>query len=102
MDETTTIPISLPDPAVTVEVLRGEKLATNFCTDEINTAFEPATKQPATGGEGEVLLEPSTTSDPLSCGGAVGTLRLAGLVAEDGTTFAPVEVSSRSIGCKAG
>lgn len=35
--ERTTIPISLSDPAVIVEVLRGRQMTMNFCTDVIST-----------------------------------------------------------------
>ena len=96
-DEPTTIPVELDD----VEILVGDHLERNFCTDVLFTESEPQEVLAATGGEGEVVLDPPLTATDNPCG-AAGTLTLDGLVAEDGTAFAPIEVSSDEIGCYAG
>jgi hypothetical protein len=96
----TTIPISLPDPAVTTEILTGSNLARNFCTDLPDSSSNPTLRQPATAGRGVITLGPA--AKPMACGTTEGTLRLDGLIAKDGTTFAPVEVTSAAIGCYSG
>jgi len=54
-------------------------------------------------GEGSIALDPLPRGpDRDSCGTVSGTLELTGLEAEDGTTFAPIRVTSDSIGCYAG
>jgi hypothetical protein len=100
-DDPTTIEFSLPDPAVRVEVLRGEDLARNFCTDVIDMASEPSETQGATSGDGTITLTPKL-DDLAACGAGEVTLTLDELVAEDGTTFAPVDVRSTGIGCYSG
>jgi hypothetical protein len=99
----TTIDFDLPDPEVTVEVLRGEDLARNFCNDVILPSSRPTDTRRATAGTGAMVLDPP--KDPGSydnCGTASGRLRLRGLVAEDGTTFAPIDARTDQIGCYAG
>ena len=101
--EPTTREFTLPDPGVVVEVLEGERLWANFCTDAISTASEPRTRQAAVAGAGTVTLGATTDRrlDPFGtgCGATTGELELTGLEAEDGTTFAPIRVTSGSIGC---
>jgi hypothetical protein len=92
----------LPDPAVTVEVLRGSDLPRNMCTDVLDLESEPTERISATAGHVEIEVTPSTAPGGPSCGTADGTLRLTDLVADDGTTFEPIEVTSASIGCYQG
>ena len=99
----TTIDLDLPDPAVTVEVLRGEDLARNFCNDVILPSSRPADTQSVTAGTGEMVLDPPKDAGSYAnCGTTSGRLRLRGLVAEDGTTFAPIDARTDQIGCYAG
>lgn len=95
-DAPTTIDASLPDPRLIVKVIGGENLPRNFCTDVLDQSAEPQSSQGVTGGTAEIVLAP-----PEDCG-VDGTLRLKGVVAEDGTTFEPVTVRTASIGCYAG
>jgi hypothetical protein len=92
----------LPDPAVTVEVLRGRNLPRNFCTDVLDSESEPTGRSSASAGRVELEVSPSNAPGGPTCGSADGTVRVTGLVAEDGSTFAPFEVTSASIGCVAG
>ncbi len=101
--EPATIPINVPDPDVTVEVLRGTDLARNFCNDTLLRGSRPTDMQAATAGTGSMSLDPS--KDPggyTNCGTTSGRLRLRGLVAEDGTTFTPIDATTDQIGCYAG
>jgi hypothetical protein len=99
----TTIDIAVPDPLVTVEVLSGHDLARNFCTDVIDGASEPRSHQPAQAGRGKVTLGAAPADlNAVACGAVTGELQLDGVVAEDGTTFAPITVTSASIGCYSG
>ena len=101
--EPTTIAIDLPDPDVTVKVLRGTDLASNFCTDLPRTGSHPTDTQDATAGTGSLVLDP--TPDPggsTSCGRASGHVRLRGVVASEGTRFAPIDARSDQIGCYSG
>lgn len=97
----TTIAFSVPDPEVAVTVLRGQDMARNVCTDVIDGASEPTSSAAAVAGEGEIVLGPVDPDGYESCG-TRGTLRLTGLEAPDGTTFAPIEVTSDEIGCYSG
>jgi hypothetical protein len=93
----------LPDAAVAVEVLEGEGMQMNFCTDVVNGSAEPRQRQGAVAGAGTIRLDPALPGhDPMGCGSVSGELELTGLEAEDGTTFAPIRVRSDSIGCYAG
>ncbi|HET6663256.1 MAG TPA: hypothetical protein VFG94_03325 [Acidimicrobiales bacterium] len=101
--EPTILEYVLPDPAVQIEIVEGEALSRNFCTDVIDAASEERSRQGVTEGEVTVTLDPASgAQDPFSCGSVSGKLELHGLVAEDGTTFAPVTVTSDAIGCYAG
>jgi hypothetical protein len=83
-----------------VSVLQGEHLDRNFCTDLIVGNWEPTSRQRVVAGTGEVGLAPAAGSQ--GCGATQGTLNLQGLIAEDGTRFAPIRVESQNIGCVAG
>jgi hypothetical protein len=98
----TTIDVAVPDAAVEVEILRGHDLARNFCTDVIDAASEPEDRQPAQAGRGQITLDPAPDDLGASCGDLGGELRLDGVIAEDGTTFAPITVTSDAIGCYSG
>lgn len=101
--ERTTIPISLSDPAVIVEVLRGRQMTMNFCTDVISTDAQPTSTMAATAGEGEIVLDAAPPEgEYTACGSTRGSLRLTGLDAEDGTTFAPITLASETVGCYSG
>ncbi len=98
--EPTTIPLSLPQPDATVEVLRGQGMSINFCNDVLDPSAEPTETLGAVAGEGQILLDPN--AGPSEGEPVTGTLSLDGLEAEDGTTFAPIGVTSDSIGFYAG
>lgn len=98
--EPTRLPIDIEDPEVIVRVLHGDDMTRNFCTDVIDPSAEPRSSRPATAGQGEVVLDPR--SPALDCGSTSGRLRLDGVVADDGTKFAPIDVSSDGIGCYSG
>ena len=97
----TTISIVLPDPAIDVEILTGHNLGRNFCTDLPDPSSYPLTTVTAVAGTGEIALDAAL---PLTeaCGSTTGTLRLNGLIADDGTAFAPIDVTSPMIGCYSG
>lgn len=97
----TTISIVLPDPAIDVEILTGHSLSTNFCTDVLEASAFPDTTMTAVAGTGEITLD---AAKPIAeaCGSTNGILKLNGLIAGDGTTFAPIDITSPMIGCYAG
>ena len=102
-DEATTLGFVLPSPTVAVEVLEGDRLDRNFCTDVLDGGAEPRRRQAAVSGKGTVTLDPLPEGpDSVSCGSVAGELELRDLQAEDGTLFAPIRVSSDSIGCYSG
>ena len=105
-EEPTTIPVDVTSDDVVVRVLRGTNLPRNFCNDVLDTEAEPTSEQDATAGTGEIVLQARETDGNFGCAASDvepnGTLHLAGLVAEDGTTFAPIDVETNSIGCYAG
>lgn len=85
-----------------VSVLRGKHLERNFCTDVIMGNWQPTSSQKAVKGTGEIVLGPASVHVGQGCGKTRGSLKLDGLVAEDGTRFAPITVESQNIGCLAG
>ncbi len=102
--EPTTLEFTVPDGAIQIEVLRGENLPRNFCTDLADMRSEPASVGTAASGSGSIRLAPpapclSSGTDVVA---AQGDLSLNDLIAEDGTTFAPVSVSTHYIGCYSG
>ncbi|MGY1742931.1 MULTISPECIES: hypothetical protein [unclassified Blastococcus] len=97
-DGPTRLRYGLPDPEVEVAVLTGQDLTANFCTDAIDAAAEPTGTQEATAGTVTLDLDPPGED----CGHSDGRLRIEGLVAADGTTFAPVDVSTGFVGCNVG
>jgi hypothetical protein len=99
--EPTTRRFSIPAPAVDVSVLSGSDLARNFCTDLPDPSANPAGTQTATDGTGVLAVGPRL-ADYAGCGHVRGTLSLDGLVAEDGTVFAPIRVTTEAIGCYSG
>lgn len=105
-EEPTTIPVDVPDVLVTVEVLRGEDLPQNFCTDLIRAESEPESRTDARSGKGEIVLQPQEQRGNVGCGSSSrspnGTLHLTGVVADDGTEFAPIDVETSNIGCYSG
>lgn len=100
-DMRTTIPISLPSDTVTVRILRGRNLQANFCTDVINLAWQPTSSASPSTGDGSIVLDPAPPRFD-GCGGVEGTMHLNDLMADDGTAFAPISVTSMSIGCYSG
>ena len=85
-----------------VSVLRGKHLERNFCTDVIMGNWQPTSSQKAVKGAGMIVLGPASEQVGQGCGKTRGTLKLDGLVAEDGTRFAPIKVVSQNIGCYPG
>ena len=95
-DGPTTLRFELPDDRVSVAVLRGSKLARNLCTDDLDTGAQPESTGAPTAGNVTITLDPST-----GCGTTDGSLRVDGLTG-DGIAFAPIAVTSDSIGCFSG
>ncbi|MGB2838888.1 MAG: hypothetical protein WBC76_03575, partial [Actinomycetes bacterium] len=73
-----------------------------FCTDAINGSWQPTSSQKAVTGTGEIVLGPASVHVGQGCGETRGSLKLDGLVAEDGTAFAPIKVVSQDIDCFSG
>ena len=80
-----------------IEVIRGERLSRNQCTDVIDMAAEPTSTHVVKAVRGEIVLP----AGPVGCPGD-GLLRIEELVADDGTTFEPFEVRATGIGCYSG
>ena len=97
----TTIPFTLPDPDVRVDVYLGPDLQVGTCSDEEVPEDERSEPQGAAAGTGEIVLDPPADPDDADCG-VTGQLEITGLVAEDGTTFGPISVTTDDIGCYAG
>lgn len=95
-----TVGFAIPDANVTIEILEGTNLPRNFCTDLPDLTSVPRKRLVAASGSGTIRLDPAGGQSP--CGTARGDLHLDGLVAEDGTSFAPITVASTSIGCYSG
>ena len=93
------IAFELPERSVEVQILSGSNLAANFCTDVPSPESDPRERQDAAAGQGVITLDPATGNP---CGSTQGELKLDHLVAQDGTTFTPIFVTSDSIGCYAG
>lgn len=99
---TVAIPFSLPgNQVVSVEVLTGQNLSRNFCTDLVDMSSQPESTSPAVTGQGRVTVD-SSPSNGSGCGRTLGTLHLDGLVAKDGTEFSAITVESHDIGCYSG
>lgn len=84
-----------------VAVLQGKHLDRNFCTDLIVKNWNPTSRQKAIAGTGEIVLAPRTAIGQ-GCGTVRGSLSIEGLVAEDGTRFAPISIESQDFGCLKG
>jgi len=99
---TVAVPFTLPgNQVVSVEVLEGQNLSRNFCTDLMAVSSRPESTSPAVAGQGRVTVD-SSSSNASGCGQTLGTLYLDGLVAKDGTEFSAITVESRDIGCDSG
>lgn len=96
----TTWDFVVPDAGVTVEILQGQYLETYFCND-VRVGSEPA-RQGAVAGAGTITLDPRPEVPAARCGSVSGELELTGLVAADGTAFAPIRITTDSIGCYSG
>jgi hypothetical protein len=96
----TTIEFTVPDPLVKIEIQRGRGLAGALCSDVINTqTWHVDSRDYGVMGSGRLEVDPPLAAS--HCG-AQGRLRLDGLVASDGTRFAPIDIRTKSIGCYAG
>lgn len=102
--DSTTLEFTIPDETVEIQILRGENLPRNFCTDLADMRSEPTSAAAATAGSGSIRLAPPAPclSNGTDVVAAQGDLSLTDLVAEDGTKFAPVSVSTHYIGCYSG
>jgi hypothetical protein len=98
VDGPTHLRFGLPDAEVDVAVLTGRDLPDNFCTDVIDSRSEPTGTQEVTAGTVTLDVDPPGEE----CGESDGRLRIDGLVAADGTAFAPVDVRSGLVGCNVG
>jgi hypothetical protein len=94
----TTIDFTVPDPRVNVEIERGRGILGALCSDVITPSFHVDSRPVAVKGKGRVTVDPSLAK---GCG-AKGRMHLDGLVSRDGTRFAAIDVSTKSIGCYAG
>lgn len=105
--EPTTLAVDLPDPEIEAVVLRAPgDLTVNFCVDLLEPESEPTSTVAVTAGTGEIVIDavdPERGPDSLAgCGDTTARAELAGVEAEDGTTFAPVTIVAEGIGCYAG
>lgn len=93
----TEISFSVPAEDVEVEVLSGDDLAVNMCTDAIVESAQPTSTQGAAAGRGQIVIDPPDGEHP-DMVRVSGTLTLEDLEAEDGTLFSNVEIRSDQIG----
>jgi hypothetical protein len=102
-DRPTRLAVSLPSGAASVRVLRGTNVPRNFCTDVIDTKSQPKSASRAAAGELRIVLDPAPTQ-PVVCNktSVSGRMDLDGLVADDGTAFTPISVTTNTIGCVSG
>jgi hypothetical protein len=97
--QATTVTFSVPSKKVKVEILDVED--PNFCDDLGPPPPSQAVGRDPVTGSGVITVGPAL--DPVkACGQVEGDLTLTGLRAEDGTTFAPIHITSNDIGCYAG
>jgi hypothetical protein len=90
--------LALPDSSVEVSVERGTDLPRDMCTDIPVPESVPTSSHEVTEGSAQITLEPRPS---LPSGHASGTVRLTGVVADDGTRFAPITMTSNCIDCDA-
>jgi hypothetical protein len=83
---------------VKVSVERGTELPRNMCTDIPVPESDPTSSHEVTEGIGQIAFDPRPIPPAVY---ASGTVRLTGVVADDGTRFAPIKVTSNCIDCYA-
>ena len=93
----TTVEVSLPDPAVEVELWEGTGLTSLMCNDIV--LGEVSEQTPVVEGEGRITVQPRAEghTDLVD-----GRLELTGLVADDGTELPDLAIKTSSIGFYAG
>lgn len=96
--EATTLDVAVPDPAVTIEVLRGRDLTRNFCTDALDSTSNPTSTEPATAGSGQIVV---AAAEP-NCGTLNGSVSLTNLATADGTTFSALSFEASGPVCYGG
>jgi hypothetical protein len=95
----TTVNFSVPSTKVSVQILDLDN--PNFCSDLGPPPPQQAAGRKPVNGRGTITVGPAV--DPTrACGQVEGELTLTGLQAADGTTFAPIRISSTDVGCYAG
>jgi len=93
----TVVDVSLPDPAVEIELWEGTGLGSRMCNDVIEG--EVTAETAVVEGAGTITVEPRPEghTDYVD-----GKLELTGLVAEDGTELPDLAIKTTSIGFYAG
>jgi hypothetical protein len=104
-EQPTTVPVAAGDPDVSIGIMRGHKLRELLCNDAFSGEAVVTWRGSATAGRGYLTVDPWQPADwPEGwprCGGT-GVLHLTGLVAGDGTRFAPLDVQTHDLGCYPG
>ncbi|HWM75187.1 MAG TPA: hypothetical protein VNQ53_15675 [Nocardioides sp.] len=93
----TVVDVSLPDPAVEIELWEGTGLGSLMCNDVIEG--EVTDETPVVEGAGTITVQPRPEGD---VDFVDGKLELTGLVAEDGTDLPDLAIKTTSIGFYAG
>ena len=93
----TVVDVSLPDPAIEVELWEGTGLASLMCNDVIEGEVTEETA--VVEGTGTITVQPRP-EDGFDL--VDGKLELTGLVAEDGTRLPDLAIKTTSIGFYAG
>ncbi|MEZ5138233.1 MAG: hypothetical protein R2702_17125 [Acidimicrobiales bacterium] len=98
-DEPTTWSFDEPDGEVTVELLRGDDLPRNFCTDVIDAGSQPRSTLAAVAVRGAIRMDPPGPTE--GCG-VEGELRIDELRGPDDERVAPFAYADDGIGCYSG
>lgn len=85
-----------------ITILRGVDLHRNFCTDVLTQESMPTSEAAAAAGHGNITVTHPPPPGAPAC--AIGSARahLDGVVADDGTAFSPIDITSDHIGCYSG
>ena len=93
-----TLEVKLPNKSVEVSVERGTDLPRNMCSDIPVPVSVPTSSRAVTEGMGQIRLDPRPVAPTAY---ASGTVRLTGVVADDGTRFAPITMTTSCVDCYA-
>jgi hypothetical protein len=95
--EPTVVDVSLPDPAVEIELWEGTGLTSLMCNDVVEG--EVSDETPVVEGAGTITIEPRPEGHTDFVD---GKLELSGLVTDDGTELPDLAIKATSIGFYAG